>query len=269
MRVFVSIINFFAVTFCVIALSAASSAQSTVETATAKHPEITQTGNVMHLAVTGARPLADAVDALQGEYGWHINYEDPQFISKLDVTESTDVRYANAASGTRPHTPNGGAFSVDFPAGMGSKAPDPASTLKIVIDAYNKSSNPGQFEVRAQGQYFDVVGISAHNDAGAIQQQHSPLDELITVSSAEQPAIDAVISICDQISKLGATVNLGVYPRSALSRPISLVVTKLPAREALSRIASAAVGEGGRTMCWRLLYDPDSKSYFINLHMQK
>ena len=269
MRLFVGFINFCAITLCGIALAAASSAQSTVGTSAAKHPEITQAGNVMHLAVTGARPLADAVDALQSEYGWHINYEDPQFISKLDVTESTDVRYANAASGTHPHTPNGGAFSVDFPAGVGSKSPDAASTLKIVIDAYNKSSNPGQFELRTQGQYFDVVGVVAHNEAGAIQQQHSPLDELITVSSAEQPAIDAVISICNQISKLGPTVNLGVYPRSALSRPISLAVAKLPAREALSRIASATVGESGRTMCWRLLYDPDSKSYFINLHMQK
>lgn len=269
MRLFVSFLNFFAITFCVIALSAANSAQSTVGTSTAKPQEITQTGNIMHLAVSGARPLADAVDALQTEYGWHIDYEDPQFIGKLDVTESTDVRYANAASGTRPHTPNGGAFSVDFPAGAGSKGPDAASTLKIVIDAYNKSSNPGQFELRAQEQHFDVVGIAAHNEAGKLQQQHSPLDQLVTFSSAEQPAIDVVILICDQISKLGATVNLGVYPRSALSRPISLAVAKLPAREALSRIESAAAGESGRTICWRLLYDPDSKSYFINLHMQK
>ena len=269
MRLFVSVVNFFAITFCVIALAAANSAQSTVGTSIAKRPEITQIGNVMHLAVSGVRPLADAVDALQTEYGWHIDYEDPQFTSKLDVAESTDVRYANAASGTRPHTPNGGAFSVDFPAGVGSKGPDAASTLKLVIDAYNKSSNPGQFQLRAQDQRFDVVGIAAHNEAGALQQQHPPLDQPVTFSSAEQPAIDAVISICDQISKLGATVNVGVYPRSALSRPISLAVAKLPARDALSRIASAAVGESGRTMCWRLLYDPDSKSYFMNLHMQK
>ncbi len=252
----------------VLGLCCLSVAQSgTTNPSTPKQSEITQNGSVIHLVVSGPRPLADAVDALQKKYGWNINYEDPQFVAKSDLVESADGRYINPVTGAKPHLPNGASFSVDFSAGAGT-TPDPAATLKTVVEAYNKSSNPGQFELRVREGYFDVVGIAARDDSGKIQRQSPPLDTVVTMSAQEMPAKDIVNSICEQISKLtGQSINVGVYPRSLLGQTITPAAAKLPARDAISKVLSQTLSGTSKTVHWHLLYDPDTKGYFLNLLM--
>jgi hypothetical protein len=237
---------------------------------TTKLFEINQVGNSIHLTVTGARPLVAALDILQNKYGWSLNYEDPQYIAKADLIESTDARYANTVSGTRTRVPNGGTFTVDFPAGDASGL-DEEKTLKILIDAYNKTSNPGQFELRMQGQRFDFVGIAARDDSDKMKKQPPPLDAVVALSPQESPAIDAVRSVCEQISKLTSlNVSVGVYPQSVFNRPLKIVaLEKLPARDALYRIFATALPGKEKNISWRLLFDPDSQSYVINLHLRK
>jgi hypothetical protein len=237
---------------------------------TVKTPEITQSSNQAHLTVSGARPLVTALDALQNQYGWSVNYEDPQYVAKSDLVESTDARYANAAAGTRPHVPNGGLFSMDFPLGDGS-GPDEATTLKSLIEAYNKTSNPGQFELRGQGTRFDVVGVAARDDLGKLKKQSPPLDSVITLSPQESRAIDGVTFVCEQISKLTSlNLSVGVYPRNLFNRPLKIgTAEKLPARDALSKIFAMALPGKEKNVSWRLLYDPDLQTYVLNVHLRK
>lgn len=229
---------------------------------------ITDNGTTLHLAVSGARPLADALDALQKKYGWIVNYEDPQFVDKSDVVESSDKRYVVSSSTGRPHTPNGTAFTVDFPSNTASGMPDAKKTLQIVIEAYNKSSNPGKFELRPSEGRYDVIGVSAHGPDGEMVPQTSPLDAKITLASAteEKPAIDTLTSICEQAGKVSRqTIALGVFPRNLLARPINISGINLAARDLLVKALAATE----RKVYWRLLYDPDTHGYFLNLHIQK
>ncbi len=229
---------------------------------------ITANGTKLHLEVSGARPLADAFDALQKKYGWLINYEDPRFVDKSDIVESSDKRYVVTSSTGRPHTPNGTAFTVDLPANPASGEPDAEKTLRLVIEAYNKSTNPGKFELRlAEGRY-DVVGVSAHGTDGKMAPQTSPLDSKITLAAPneEKPAIDTLTSICEQAGKVsGQTIALGVFPRNLLARPINISGTNLAARDLLVKALAATEHK----VYWRLLYDPDTHGYFLNLHIQK
>jgi hypothetical protein len=229
---------------------------------------IAANGTMFHLAVSGPRPLADAIDALQKKYGWLTNYEDPQFIDNSDIIESSDKRYVVSSSTGRPHIPNGTSFSFDFPADGASPAPDAEKTLRALVEAYNKSSNPGKFELRPLDTRYDVVGVSAHGANGKLVSQTSPLDAKITLAPAteEKPAIDALTSICEQAGKTsGKTIVLGVFPRNLLARPINISGINIPARDLLVKALAATE----RKVYWRLLYDVDTHQYFLNLHIQK
>ncbi len=257
---------------CLIVVCAATALPQSPTTASppAKTSEITQTGNLVRLTVKSARPLATALDVLQNKYGWSVDYEDPQYLAKSDLVESNDARYTNYTSGAHPRVPNGSAFSVDFPAGEAA-GPDPEKTLKILIEAYNKTSNPGEFELRIQGQRFDVVGIAAHDDSGKMKKQSPPLDAVVALSAQESLTVAAVTSVCDQISKLTSqNVGIGVYPQNVFNRPLKIVgAEKLPARDALSRIFATALPGKDKNISWRLFYDPDSQSYVMNLHLRR
>lgn len=240
------------------------------EHAELKPSEITQTGDTVHVAVTSARPLVTALDLLRNKYGWSVNYEDPQFVGKADLAESNDARYVNSASGARPHIPNGGLFTMDFPVG-GAVGPDEQKTLKALVEAYNHSANPGRYELRQQDQHFDVVGIAAHDGSGQIKGQTPPLDAIVTLAAKESSTIEAVTSICDQVSKLTSlSVSVGVYPQNLFSRPVKIATAeKLEAREALYKIFARALADKEQNISWRLLYDPDSQSYVVNFHLRK
>ena len=98
-----------------------------------KQALISEMGPRVHLSANAPRPLEQALDALQQKYGWQVDYEDPQYISELDVV-------GDPVHQTR--TPNGGAFDVDFTIGP-SATPDEEKTLSAIIDSYNQSKNTG------------------------------------------------------------------------------------------------------------------------------
>lgn len=257
--------------FSLIALTPISSgvSQTTPAANSAPNPPaISQSGTTIHLAVTSPRPLIAALDALQIKFNWSLNYEDPQFVSNLDLAEFTDPRSVLSHTGPMPHIPNGGSFSLDFPAGADSATPpDAEKTLHLIVDAYNQGKNPGQFELRKAGETFDVVGIAAHDNAGHISRQKAQLDFPVTLIKRERSASDTVDLICQNLTTMTRIkTTVGVLPRNVMkSRMVSIGGKKLPARELLASTLSAT----GRQINWRLLYDPDSKSYVLNLHSSR
>jgi hypothetical protein len=141
--------------------------------------------------------------------------------------------------------------------------------LQLIVDAYNKTDNPGRFELRigdfkTLGERFSIVGTSAHDQTGKLVSQKSPLDSPVTLTAEEKPAIDIVTSICEQANKDShQTISVGVYPRHVLGVPVNPGAATLPAREALAKVLNAT----GKNLYWRMLYDPDSEGYFLNLHI--
>jgi hypothetical protein len=229
-----------------------------------KQALISQSEPTIRLSANAPRPLEQALDTLQQEYGWQVDYEDPQYVSELDVVEVPDPKFPASHSESRTRVPGGAAFHVQFV--IGPKASlDEEKTLGAVIDSYNQSNNPGQFELRKIAERdFDIVGISAHDKQGRLSPQRALLDLPIIVPVVRRSASDTVALICKTLAARSHTsVNLGVYPRHLLDyRMVRVGGSAIPARTLLINTLASP----GRNFYWRMLFDPDSRTYFLNLH---
>lgn len=217
-----------------------------------KEATISENTGMVRVLANSPRPLEQVLDALQRKYGWVVNYEDPQYVATADYVEYAGVEPSRI--------PAGRTFSVEFPATASEE-----KVLRLVVDAYNKSSNPGHFEMRqlADGS-FDVVGTEAHDDKGKMSAQAIPLDLSVTLPNEERPINETVDRICGEVTKqLHYDFNLGISPRSFLVRTTAKIGgTSKSAREFLTQSLSAT----HQRLYWRLLFDPNSKTYLLNLH---
>lgn len=244
--------------FSVFILLSSFAISTFAQTASQKPPVITEAGGKIHIATNDPRPLDRIVNALQQKYGWRLNYEDPQYISKLDLTD------AKSSSDGRLE-PGGGSFVVEVPAGPSADAPpDEQKTLQLIVDAYNQSSNPGRFDLRHPNpEQFDIVGTSAHDEKGKISKQAVVLDTPVTIPSEDRTVADTVDLICQKLSeKSHIDITLGIHPGGLDRQRVTVGGKEISARDYIS----AATVPTGRKISWRLLYDPDSKSYVLNLH---
>jgi hypothetical protein len=222
-----------------------------------KDAAISVSGGMIHIAANSPRPLEQVLDALQQKYGWAINYEDPQYISSMDIVTSP-----GGDSGSK--LPAGGIFKVEFSA----TAPEQEKILRLVVDLYNQSQNPGRFELRRDNQgNFRVVGTSARDEKGAISAQPVFLDLPLTLTTEERSVTEAVNLICEGIAAQNNTaVAVGVSPRGLMNRTLAKVGgTRIPAHDLLAESLTATHHD----LYWRLLFDPDSKSYFLSIHSSR
>jgi hypothetical protein len=222
---------------------------------------ISEADGTIHIVANSPRPLAQTLDALQQKYGWVVDYEDPQFISKLDLVETEDPGSRAPNSKLPGHLPAGGPFTVEFPAGT----PDEEKTLQLVVDSYNRSDNPGRFELRSSkpGGFF-VVGAEARDARGKISHQRVILDVPITLAAQPRTASDTLKLICRKIAvQRGIPVRVGMSPRRLLDgASVTVGGTKVSARDLLLQTLAST----HRRLYWRLLFDPNSKGYFFDVH---
>jgi hypothetical protein len=218
-----------------------------------KQAAISESAGIVQITANSPRPLLQILDALQQKYGWVVDYEDPQYVSQMDLID--------APGGSHSRLPGGGSFSVEFPAG----APQEEKILHLVVESYNRSKNPGRFELRrgAQGVFY-VVGIAAHDEKDAISSQQVLFDLPITVAAGEKPITATLDLICQEVTAQSHTaVSIGVSPRALLDHaPANVGGTKVAARDLLLQGLMAT----RHTLYWRLLFDPNSKGYFLDIH---
>ena len=120
-------------------------------------PRIEETESFLEITANAPRPLDDILSTLAHQHGWHINYEDPQY-GKSDIVDQTAPSWLEQhPNGPRAYGIAGGAFHVKIPID-GYFPDDPMQILPPLIDAYNRSSNPGRFQLRALNKNsFDVI----------------------------------------------------------------------------------------------------------------
>jgi hypothetical protein len=218
-----------------------------------KQAEVTETGGVVRISANSPRPLLETIDALQRKYGWIIGYEDPRYISHLDVVDVSDP--------SEPQVPAGGQFSVEFP---GSEPPE-EKILSQVINSYNQSKNPGRFELRrtVEGNFY-VEGIAAHDEKDEIAPQRPLFDLPMTFAVRETNLGEIIDEICKTVSgESHVSVVLGNSPANILAHTtVKVGGANVAAREILVQALAAA----HRNLYWRVLFDPASKSYFLDIH---
>jgi hypothetical protein len=222
-----------------------------------RQASITETKEGVAITADSPRPLLQALDALRQKYGWVVDYEDPQYTSRLDIADVPDDSSVS-------HLPSGGNFKVEFP----GRPPEQEATLRLVVDAYNQSTNPGRFELRRtiSGGFY-VVGISAHDMAGTISQQVPLLDTPVTVPVRQRSIADTINVLCHVLAAQSHTrVTVGISPRSILAHTnVKIGASRIPARELLLQTLSGAQ----RNLYWCLFFDPNSNRYVLDIHSIK
>jgi hypothetical protein len=219
-----------------------------------RQANVTQIEGMVRIDANSSRPLEQTLDALQQKYGWIVDYEDPQYLSHLDfVNVPNDEEHSEVPAGRN--------FSVQFPAAI----PKEEKILQIVLEAYNRSQNPGQFELRHSdhGELY-VVGMAAHDERGAVSRQQTLFDFPVTLATEERTIAETIDLICQAVGKQShLAVTVGVYPRSLFRYTMVKVGgVNISARELLLQCFATA----HHRLYWRLLFDPTSKSYFLDIH---
>ncbi len=233
-------------------LSPAFSQAPSAKSPSPKQPEITKSHGSMKVLVNGPRPLAQALDALTQEYSWVVSYEDPRFTSK------TELRVSKQGEQTLPA---GGQFSFQFRA----KKPDEEKVLQLAVDSYNKSNNPGQFTLKKVGpDMFVAVGSAARDDKGEWLKEDAILDAPVTIPAGNRSVSETLSLICHAIAeKKGVDVNIGITPKRILdSTQVQLGGGAAPARDLVLQALASTNGH----LYWRLLFDPNSKAYWLDVH---
>jgi len=214
---------------------------------------VSETADSVRVTANSPRPLLQVLDALLQKYGWIVNYEDPAYVSDLDVVEAPDGI-------PHSHVPAGGPFTVEFPANK----PDQEKTLRLIVDFYNQSKYPGRFELRHSGDTYSVVGTAAHDAKGAMSPEQPLLDLPVTLPAQERTIVDTIDLICHSLAaQRHTTVIIGVQPRNLIAHTsVKIGGSKVPARELLLQCLAAT----HHTLYWRLFFDPNTKGYVVNIH---
>ena len=217
------------------------------------------------------RPLSQAVDALEDEYGWLgwlIDYEDPPYESKYDLVDHTAPQWRKAHPDSKGVTvPSGGHFESQFEemAGAQWSQRNIEEVLDKVVSDYNRSGNPGKFIVRREEKNrYAIIGTTIRDDAGHDKMVAAILDTPISLAREERSADLTLQLICERLSaKLGINAAYGGFGGMADNVAIQSKVTvggeNLPARTLLLQ----TVDHMGGIRIWRLFYDADSKQYFL------
>jgi hypothetical protein len=97
------------------------------------------------LTANDPRPLMQAVEAMGQEYGWIVDFEDPQYRSHFDLVDDTDPTWrANHPNAKGMVRVSGGLFQSTFPEPSTISENVEEKVLQKLVADYNASGNPRQ-----------------------------------------------------------------------------------------------------------------------------
>lgn len=180
---------------------------------------------------------------------------------KPDIVDDTAPSWLKEhPSGPRAWTMRGGAFYAKIRLD-GYFPDDPMQVLPMLIESYNRSGNPGTFELLTTGdKSFDVVGIAAGDGP-----QTPLLDRSIIFDAIDEDNANTTMEkFCAELSRRSGRMVVFSAPPSGnrlFQTHIQQHWGNLPAREILRELYNKI----GSTFCWRLFYDPDTNRFWLRM----
>jgi hypothetical protein len=225
-------------------------------------PKIKETESWLEITANDPRPLDNVLGALEHQHGWHINYEDPRY-GKADIVDATAPSWLKGhPNGPRAYGVAGGAFYVKI-AVDGYFPDDPMQILPPLVEAYNRSGNPGRFELRrVNHESFDIVPTAA-----ADGPQTPLLDTVMSfdATDADRAAV-TLRRFCEELSRRsGQAVVFGGFGSPSENRLDQARIKQHSQNQPAREIMREMYRQVGSTDCWRLLYDPDSNKFWLRM----
>lgn len=217
----------------------------------------------VEIKVNSPRPLYDVLAALARNHVWRINYEDPHY-GAADLVDNTAPSWLKEhPNGPRAYMIAGGAFSVRIPVD-GLFPDDPIQVIPAVVEAYNRSRNPGRFDLRTREnhEWFDVVPTAA-----ADGPQEPILDTVMSFDARKNDtAKETLRTFCEELTARNGQIiefwgsfqpGSGPLDEAKIQQHSHLE----PAREILRQM----VAQVRSTASWLLFYDPDRQRFILKL----
>jgi hypothetical protein len=237
-----------------------------------KRKKFMESGVVEHkvggatITANSPRPLEQAISALNVEYGWTVDYEDPPYTSDSDLVDDTDPQWRAGHPNSRGvRRVAGGTFQSQYEEGPGIDASgSKGAVLQKIVSDYNRSGNPGTFVVRAQEEgHYAIIGASIKDQARQDQKVTPTLDTPISIP-IEQRSAEATIELILKVlsSESGKDIGLVSAPLNLLiNSQVTVGGANVPARTLLLQTLNATK----RPLIYSLLYDADARSYLLNI----
>jgi len=224
------------------------------------------------LAVNDPRPVALAADMLEKKYGWIITYEDPPHVHEselVDVTEKVrrDLDKYKPGQAPKVFVPKGGELAFRYEIDSVTKKPaDSAAVVQQLLDAYAVSGHPGIFRLDRDGERLHIIGGAYKDKDGVLRARQSVLDAKITMPAQVRNGLELIDAFCAAVSQASGTRMLtGNVPLNMLVR----YKTESGAKDQRARdflTHEFDLMNGKAKLSWRLLYDADSRTYYLNIH---
>jgi hypothetical protein len=225
-------------------------------------PRIKETESWLEITANDSRPLDNVLGALERQHGWHINYEDPRY-GKADMVDDTAPSWLEEhPNGTRAYVVAGSAFYAKI-AVDGYFPDDPIQILPALVEAYNRSGNPGRFELRkVNHESFDIVPTAAADGA-----QTPLLDTVMSFDATDADGAPVTLRrFCEELSRQsGQGIVFGGTGSPSENRLDQARIEQHSKNQPAREIIRQMYRQVGSTDCWRLLYDPDSKRFWLRM----
>lgn len=224
---------------------------------------VTHTAGTVIVDAREARPWRQALAALDSEYGWLVDYEDPIYQrGTTDLVDGADSVWREL----HPLDPRGArpageqfVFSVQAPSAselLNGQAQ--TRVLTQMVEAYHHGANPGRFVMMDVGnKRFAIVGVSQSSPNGVFGCE-------ISVPKGGGKIDETLAAIFDAVAKrVGRPVRLGLAPMNVLVRKGNVEVSSgnVTARAAIAGVLDSAHVK----LVYEALFDADADAYYVNI----
>lgn len=227
-------------------------------------PRIERVADRMRIRIESGRPLAAAAEALEAEYGWQINYEDPQSFCPQEVSEISDQPKPHAANAARVLVPKPVRFEPTYAQPLNPPtAAERRATIARVLEAARREI-ARNFTFLEAGGSIDLIPSGFFDENCKFITRASIMDARVYLPPGPRNFERALQEFTAALSKAtGRQVGLGSAPLNFLTQTqLALASMGGPARSVLRRLIEAS----RRKLAWRLLVDPGTGKAALNLH---
>lgn len=207
------------------------------------------------VTVDNPRPLARALARVEELYHSPIDYEEVPYESPNDLAHTSVVRNGVA---TEHVFPRGGQFSVTL---SPDADPTPLLAVQSLLSEYYKAGFAGQYRIDPLPGRIEVIPVRVATAAGPQREVGAVMSTSVSIPSSTRPIAVMLNLLATELSAMsGARVLMAnePFPDNAT---VELGADNEPARNVLANLADKT----GVPLSYALLYDPNEKTYYLDI----
>ncbi len=232
---------------------------------------------ISDLRVNDPRPMMSMSDQLQQRFGIAINYEDPRYEYKDDISDITSEVLNAAQRQTKPNAriliPRGGSLAVAAASVRRGQPVDAAVVLENAKAQLEAASLPGRFTITQTPLAVFVEPRQIRTSSGGWANVTPVLSTPIRFARERRTAAATLALIVSETAKsAGTRVEVVSEPMGVFAAvEVELGVEDQPARAALvalfEQVSARLIPDGReRTLfSYRMLFDPGLRYYLLSI----